>query len=247
MKIAGDTHTHTLICQHAYSTLLENIRAAAALGQRFLAFTEHCPAMKGAPPRVFFENIRKAVPREVEGVVVIRGCEANLLDASGTLDLPADTLGRLDMVIASMHPSTFLAGQPGTREDRTAAWLEVARNPLVDIVGHPGNPKFDFDYRTVLQALRDGGKAVELNASSRVSRPGCEANCLEIASLCREFGVPVVLSSDAHFCTAVGHVEWSVQLAEKAGIPEEQILNSSYRRFRDWLCSRRQILDLPEE
>ena len=30
MKIAGDTHTHTLLCQHAYSTLLENIQAAAA-------------------------------------------------------------------------------------------------------------------------------------------------------------------------------------------------------------------------
>ncbi len=247
MKIAGDTHTHTLACRHAYSTLLENIRAAAALGQRFLVTTEHGPAMRGAPPEVFFDNIRKAVPREVEGVVVIRGCEANLLDTAGTLDLSPSAQDKLDVVLASIHPSTFLPGQPHTSEDRTAAWLAVAENPRVDIVGHLGDPRFNFDYRRVIRALGDGGKAVELNASSRVSRPGCEANCLEIARLCREFGVPVVLSSDAHFCTAVGRVEWAAQLAEEAGIPEEQILNSSYRKFRDWLCSRRQIPDLPEE
>ena len=73
MKIAGDTHTHTLICQHAFSTLLENIRAAAAKGHRFLATTEHGPAMPGAPFVWFFDSLPNAVPREVEGVVVIRG------------------------------------------------------------------------------------------------------------------------------------------------------------------------------
>ena len=62
MNIAGDTHTHTLVCQHAYSTLLENIRAAAALGHRFIVTTEHGPAMPGAPYEWFFENLRKAVP-----------------------------------------------------------------------------------------------------------------------------------------------------------------------------------------
>ena len=84
MKIAGDTHTHTLLCQHAYSTLLENIQAAAAAGHRFLATTDHGPAMPGAPHDWYFENLRKAVPRELLGVVVIKGCEANIMDQAGT-------------------------------------------------------------------------------------------------------------------------------------------------------------------
>lgn len=162
MKIAGDTHTHTLICQHAYSTLLENIREAAALGHRFIAATEHGPAMKGAPYEWFFGNMRKAVPREVEGVVVIRGCETNVLDREGNLDISPDILDKLDMVIASIHPSTFLPGTAHTSEDRTSAWLHVAANPRVDIIGHLGDPRFSMDYEKVIRAFRgkrEGGGA----------------------------------------------------------------------------------------
>lgn len=245
MRIAGDTHTHTLLCQHAYSTLLENIRAAAAAGHRFLATTEHGPAMPGAPHEWYFENLRRAVPREMLGVVVVKGCEADVMDLAGTLDVPEGGLRKLDMVIASMHRPVFL--RDTTPEERTAAWRAVAKNPRVDVIGHLGDPRFAVDYEAVVRAFREGGQAVELNASSPVSRPGSEENCLRIAALCKEYGVPVVLSSDAHFCTSVGEVGPAAAIAQKAGVPEEQILNLSYRRFRDWLCARQGIEDLPEE
>ena len=245
MKIAGDTHTHTLLCQHAYSTLLENIRAAAAAGHRFMATTEHGPAMPGAPHEWYFENLRKAVPREMLGVVVIKGCEADVMDLAGTLDVPEGGLRKLDMVIASMHRLTF--PQDTTPEERTAAWCAVAENPRVDVIGHLGDPRFEADYETVIRAFRKGGQAVELNASSPVSRPGSEKNCLRIAALCKEYGVPLLLSSDAHFCTSIGEVGPSAAIAQEAGVPEEQILNLDYRRFRDWLCARQGIGDLPEE
>lgn len=245
MKIAGDTHTHTLLCQHAYSTLLENIQAAAAAGHRFLATTEHGPAMLGAPHEWYFENLRKVVPRELLGVVVIKGCEANIMDLDGTLDVPESGLRKLDLVIASMHRLTF--PQSTTLEERTAAWRAVAENPRVDVIGHLGDPRFEADYEAVVRAFREGGQAVELNASSGVSRPGSEENCRRIAALCKEYGVPVLLSSDAHFCTSIGEVEHAAAIAQEAGIPEEQILNLSYHRFRDWLCARQGIGDLPEE
>lgn len=245
MKIAGDTHTHTLICQHAYSTLQENVQAAAAMGHRFLVTTEHGPGMPGAPHFWFFENLRRAVPRELCGVVVIKGCEADLLDLDGTLDIPETALKKLDLVMVSIHQQPFLKGT--TREERTAAWCAVAKNPLVDVIGHLGDPRLDVDYERVIRAFREGGQAVELNNSSPESRPGSEKNCRRIAALCKEYGVPVLLSTDAHFCTAIGKVDWAASVAEETGIPEEQILNLSYRRFRDWLAARKQIDDLPEE
>ncbi len=245
MNIAGDTHTHTLVCQHAYSTLLENIRAAAALGHRFIVTTEHGPAMPGAPYEWFFENLRKAVPREVEGVVVIKGCEADLMDTQGTLDVPDAGIKRLDLVMVSMHRVTF--PRDTTPEQRTAAWCAVAKDPRVDVIGHLGDPRFQADYEAVIKAVKAGGQAVELNNSSPQSRPGSEPNCRRIAALCREYGVPVLLSTDAHFCAAIGQVDWSASIAREAGIPEEQILNLRYRRFRDWLAARKHIDDLPEE
>lgn len=246
MKIAGDTHTHTLVCQHAYSTLLENIRAAAAQGHRFMATTEHGPAMQGGPHEWFFENLSQVVPREIEGVVVIRGCEANIMDPEGTLDVPKGSLKRLDLVIASMHRVTYPQGT--TREQRTATWCAIARDTRVDVIGHLGDPRFESDYEAVIKAFKEGGQAVELNNSSPHSRPGCEDNCLRIAALCKEYGVPVLLSTDAHFCASIGQVDWSASIAQRAGLPEEQILNLDYRRFRDWLAARNpHITDLPEE
>lgn len=246
MNIAGDTHTHTVSCQHAYSTLLENIRAAKAMGHRFMAATEHGPAIPGGPHEWYFENLAKAIPRELEGVVVIKGCEANIVGLDGTLDVTELALQRLDLVIASMHRLPF--PQNTTKEQRTETWKAVAKDPRVDVIGHLGDPRFEADYEAVIRAVKEGGQAVELNNSSPKSRPGSEENCLRIAALCKELAVPVLLSTDAHFCAAIGHVDWSASVAGKAGIPEELILNLSYRRFRDWLAARNpHIRDLPEE
>lgn len=246
MNIAGDTHTHTVSCQHAYSTLLENIIAAKKMGHRFMATTEHGPAIPGAPHEWFFENLPPVTPRELEGVVLIKGCEANIIDLEGTLDVTEKGLERLDMVIASMHRHTFPEGT--TKEQRTQVWKLIAKDPRVDVIGHMGDPRFEVDYEEVIRAFKEGGQAVELNNSSPRSRPGSGENCLRIAILCKELGVPVLLSTDAHFCTAIGHVDWSASVAKQAGIPEEQILNLNYKRFRDWLAARNpHIRDLPEE
>ena len=44
MQIIAETHSHTVACDHAFSTLYENVRYAARSGIRFLCVTEHCPA-----------------------------------------------------------------------------------------------------------------------------------------------------------------------------------------------------------
>ena len=49
MKLAADMHTHTVASTHAYSTITENCRAAAELGLRALAITDHYLAMPDSP------------------------------------------------------------------------------------------------------------------------------------------------------------------------------------------------------
>ena len=53
--IKCDTHTHTLFSKHAYSTIEENVRAAAEAGMELLASTDHYSAMlyPEAPPFAF--------------------------------------------------------------------------------------------------------------------------------------------------------------------------------------------------
>ena len=225
--IVADTHTHTLACGHAYSTIMENIRCASEKGLAFLCITEHAPAMHDAPQLSFFRSLY-SIPDVIEGVNILKGAECNIMDYEGTLDLPEKLLSRMDWVIASYHNPLCL---PGTLEQNTQGWLHVAENPNVDVIGHAGDGRYVFELEKVIKKFKEYDKIVEINAHSFGVRPGAHFNCREIARCCAKYQVPVVVSSDAHFCMHVGNVDASVQMLEEIGFPEELVLNADYERF----------------
>lgn len=232
MHIIADTHTHTLMSGHAHSTLLENVRAAKEKGLKFLAVTDHTGVMEGAPKNVYYACMWSTIPDECEGVYLLRGCEVNILDETGQLDLPDRLLDRLEWVIASIHSVCI---KPMDEERHTRLWLNVAQNPLVDVIGHCGEEAFRFDYEAGIKAFAEYGKIVEINAASYKNRPTSRKNCQEIARLCARYGVPLVVSSDAHFAGDVGNVDNAVRQLVEAGVPESLILNADAERFAERL------------
>lgn len=227
MHIIADTHTHSLACDHAYSTISENIAAALAKGLLFLALTEHAPMLTGAPTDFYFTNLR-SLPCEMQGVTLLKGAEVNIIDRTGALDLREDILDGLDWVIASLHKPVFA---PATAKEHTEAYLAIAENPLVDVIGHCGDSRYPFDERTVIRAFARCGKIVEINSHSLSFRPGSAENCPRIARLCAEEGVPIVVSSDAHFHTEIGNFADAVEFLSAMDFPQELILNVDEHRF----------------
>ncbi len=228
MPVIAETHCHSLASGHAYSTIYENVQAAARAGLRFLCATDHGPAMPGAGHPFFFDNIGNAVPDQLEGVVVLKGAEVNIMDYQGGLDLDAKLLEKLDWVIASYHPVCI---RSASTEEHTQGWLAVAENPLVDVIGHCGDGRYTFDLDRVIPAFAQNGKIVEINAHSFSCRPGSPENCRKIALACKRYRVPVVCSSDAHFFDQVGQVDPALSLLREVDFPEELILNLDYERF----------------
>ena len=159
MKLIADTHTHTIASNHAYSTVLENIEEAKERGLLYLAMTEHGPNMPDAP-HIWHCLNQWEVPSVYRGVHILHGVEANILDADGSLDIDSRILRSLEWVIASMHGPCFA---PQSREQHTKAWLKIAQNPDVDVIGHCGRGNFEFDYLPVLKAFKEYGKIVEVN------------------------------------------------------------------------------------
>ncbi|MCR4398135.1 MAG: phosphatase [Firmicutes bacterium] len=227
MRIVADLHTHTIASGHAYSTIQENARAGREKGLQAIAVTDHGPSMPHAPEPFYFGNLH-TIPDVIEGVRVIKGVEANITGPSGTLDLPERYLERLELVLAGLHAESI---RPSSVEENTSAILGAVRHPLVKILVHLGNPQFPLDYEAVVRAAAQFGKVIEINNSSLVrSRQGSKANCLAIARLCRRHGVPVVLSSDAHFSGHVGELDEAVRTAAEAGLEPELIINLSMER-----------------
>ena len=228
IKLIADTHTHTISCGHAYSTVLENAQQAAKAGMKFIAITEHGSKMPFCPPPMFFVNMLRVVPDLIDGVVVLKGTEANICNREGELDLEPALLSSLDWVIASYHVTV---AEPSTVKDHTHAYRAIAENPDVDVIGHCGDERYRFDYAEGIKAFAKHNKIVEINNHSFVARLGSDKNCREIAKLCAENGVRVVVNTDAHFCLSIGRANTALAMLEEINFPQELIVNADYDTF----------------
>lgn len=230
MKDFIDIHTHTIASGHAYNTLEEMIQAGLSKNLKIMGITEHAPAMPGTCHEFYFSNFR-LVPRERNGMRLMLGVEANIMDAQGTLDLRERHLKNMDVVIASLHVA---CRKPGTLEENTEAVINAIKNPYVNIIGHPDDSRFPLDYEQVVQAAKENHVLLEVNNSSLSPdsyRPGAKENYKRMLELCKQYSVPVIMGSDAHYRDFVGEHGNAIALFEELAFPEELVVNTDVEKF----------------
>ena len=234
MKIIADTHCHTVASSHAYSTIMENIKEAVKQNLYAIAITDHGRNMPSPPGTWYFENLN-VIPKNIRGVNILKGIEANILNSNGEIDVPfVDKKGfKFDWIIASIHDVAF-SGKTDI-DSCTETWMNIAKNPIVNVVGHSGLSSFEYDYEKVIPEFGRNGKLVEINNSSFNVRPGSTQNCKKIAMLCKKYNVNIIVNSDAHFCTQVGKFDKAIKLLEEIDFPEELVINADINRFKSYL------------
>lgn len=232
MKLIADLHTHTLASGHALCTMDEMIREARRLGYTALAVTDHSDGMPGGPAPYYFSNLVKQPDILEDDFLLLKGIEANVLDRQGTIDAPEKVLPKFDWVVASIHA---VLTAPMDYACATETWLRVAENPYIDMIGHPEQREFFFDYDLVTKAFAAHNKVVEINASSATSRPGNEDNMEELARCCMKNGVKIAVNSDAHSNYQMNNKADVIHMLEKIGFPQEQIINTSMRLIKEEL------------
>jgi putative hydrolase len=229
-----DVHTHTLASGHAYSTLQEMAQTAADKGLEILGVTEHAPGIPGTCDPIYFRNLH-VVPRKLYGVRLLLGAELNILDTKGTLDLDEYYYRMLDIRIAGIHS---LCWKGGTCDENTFAMIEAIRNPWTHIISHPGDGTADLHFPPIVLAAKENHTLLEINNSSlNPMRQKTEAlaNNLEILRLCKEYEVPVILGSDAHFSGAIAEYDLVLPLLQETDFPEALIVNDKPEFFLDYL------------
>lgn len=234
MKNELDIHCHTISSGHAYSTIEENIRAAAGRGLSVLAITDHAPAMHGGPHAYHFYNLC-ILPTHLDGVRLLKGAEANIMDYKGNIDLDEEALAGLELVIASLHPPCIPFG---SEKENTEAILGAMKNKKINIIGHPGDTRYPFSIKDVVAASKETGTLLEINNSSLKPtsfRPGGDTMIRKIIGECMLQEVPVVMGSDAHFSADVGVFTEADKLLEEMKFPEKRILNRSAEGFLKYL------------
>lgn len=240
MKDILDVHVHTTASGHAYSTLSEVIAAAKKKNLELVGIADHAPLMPGATHDFYYLNF-KVIRREIDGIKIAMGAELNIIDYSGSTDLPAQILKRIDYAIASLHNPCI---DPGNLAENTAAIIGAMRNPHVVIIGHPDNPNYPVDFDAVARAAKENHVLLEINNSSYYAgghRDGSAKTAALMLTACKKFGTEIIMGSDAHFDQDVGNHELSQKILADNNFPAELVINSSVEKFFERVAYRKAL------
>ena len=226
--LRGDCHTHS-DWSDGGSPVAEMAAAAGALGHEWIALTDHSPRLTVANG-LSADRLERQLDlvadlnSELAPFRILTGIEVDILE-DGALDQREDLLGRLDVVVASVHSQLRMPSEPMTRR-----MLAAVANPHVDVLGHctgrmvtgrRDRPESQFDAQAVFEACRDHDVAVEINC-----RPERQDPPDRLLRLAAEIGCQFAIDTDAH---APGQLDWldsGCLRAEQAGIPPERVINT---------------------
>lgn len=234
MKNVLDIHTHTLASGHAYNTIMEMAKAASEKGLKLLGITEHAPAMPGTCHEFYFTNL-KVLERSMYGMTVLFGAEVNIISYDGKVDLRESLLKKMDIVIASLHTPCL---KPGTKEENTRAYVNVMKNPYVNVIGHPDDSRYPIDYEVLVKTAKEHGVLLELNNNSlnpNGGRVDPVPNDMIMLDLCKKYEVPIVMNSDAHCTNDIGNHCYSDPIIKCIDFPEELIVNRSVEELKPYI------------
>jgi DNA polymerase (family X) len=155
------------------------------------------------------------------GVRVFAGAEVDILK-DGELDYSDEILAQLDVVVCSIHSYMNL-----DRAEMTDRYLTAIENPYTQIIAHPTGrlllrrDPFDYDMEKVLEACAKHGVAMECN--SFPDRLDLKDVYLR---MCKDRGVKVVISTDAHSTLNLAYIRYGVTMARRGWLENQDVINA---------------------
>jgi len=223
--LKGDLHCHTK-ASDGHATLVAMAEAAKQRRLEYLAITEHSQRLRiahGLDPEHLLKQMDEIdrLNASLKGIALLKGVEVDILE-DGSLDLPDEVLGQLDLVIGAVHSHFDL---PSAKQ--TGRLLKAMDHPHFTILAHPTTreldkrPAMEADWLRVIRHARRRGCYLELN-----SQPD-RLDLLD--TLCRtakEEGVLVSIDSDAHSVHDLDDLEWGIGQARRGWLEAVDVLNA---------------------
>lgn len=235
--LRGDLHSHS-DWSDGTTPIATMLAAAEHLGHDYVALTDHSPRLtvaRGLSAERLQEQLDVVASLAGRGSTrLLSGIEVDILD-DGALDQTDELLGRLDVVVASVHSDLRADAERMTRR-----MLAAVANPRVDVLGHVTGrlvegsrgtrPPSQFDAEQVFGACAAHGVAVEIN-----SRPERQDPPDELVTVALDVGCLFAIDSDAHAPGQLGFLDHGAERAERLGVPAERIVTTwPLGRLLEW-------------
>jgi histidinol phosphatase-like PHP family hydrolase len=220
----GDLQMHSVYSDGGDS--LETIvEGCLERGWSYCAVTDHSyglPIAGGVP----MEKLKQQ-HREIDALNkrykrrfrMLKGIEANIL-ADGRVDMTAEELRSLEIVVASPHSKLR------TTDNQTNRMLAAIATPGVHILGHPrgrmfgSRPGVHADWDEVFARAATLGVAIEIDGD-----PARQDIDYSLARRALRAGCVFAVDSDAHAVSQFHYTEIALAHARLAGIPKTRVIN----------------------
>ena len=223
--IRGDLHMHTRKTD-GRNSIREMAEAAVSRGYEYIAVTEHsrhvaiAHGLDAAALARHIEEIDR-VNGAMQDITVLKGVEVDILE-DGSLDLPDEILGELDVVICAVHYQFGLSSRKQTRRI-----IRAMEHPCTNILAHPTGRLIsrrepcEVDMAEIMKSAVDCACILEINAAPErldLDDRHCRA--------ARQAGVKVVISSDAHSVDGLDSMAYGVNQARRGWLEKGDVANT---------------------
>jgi DNA polymerase (family 10) len=223
--IHGDLHVHTKESD-GKNSLRDMVRAAKALGYRYVAITDHskhATVARGLDAKRLAKQLDEIdrINDEEGGILVLKSAEVDIL-ADGSLDFPDAILKRLDLTVCAVHYKFDLDAKA-----QTERILRAMDDRYCNIIAHPSGrllgerPAYAVDLERVLEGAKDRGCFLELNAHpARLDLD--DIHCKQA----KEMGLKLAISTDAHSTAGLGAMRYGIGQARRGWLEADDVLNT---------------------
>ncbi|MCJ7471757.1 MAG: DNA polymerase/3'-5' exonuclease PolX, partial [Actinobacteria bacterium] len=224
--IKGDLHIHSE-WSDGLIDYKDMVRIAQEKGYEYIAISDHSisnfygnglSTERLVQKMGFIKNLRK----KFKDINILMGAEIDIRKA-GRFDYPPEIIKKLDIAIASLHSSFTNSSM-----ENTSKAVSALEEDYFDFLAHPtgfvfGNraPIF-IDIDRVIEACSKHGKALEIN-SYYMRMDLNEQN----ARKAKDAGAKLVINTDSHRPGNMDMIELGIDIARRAGLEAEDIINTS--------------------
>ena len=233
--LKGDLHAHTRATD-GRNSLPEMAEAARLRGLRYFAITDHSRRLtmaKGLDSARLLQQTEAIdqLNATLSGVTILKGIEVDILE-DGSLDLPDEVLGRLDLVVGAVHSRFNLSNRR-----QTERIMKAMDHPHFSILAHPSGrligrrEPYEVDMLRIIRKARERRCFLEINAHpERLDLT--DIHC----RMAKEEGVLLAVNTDAHSMLDLENARFGVGQARRGWLEKADVLNTrSYAELRKLL------------
>lgn len=233
-----DLHLHTIASGHAQSTILEYINQAKKLRMKVIGISDHGPGdSETLVSEIYFRTLGR-IPDKIDGVRVLKGIEANIINIKGDIDISDKVVGRMDYVMANFHGGTNYKNK-GLREN-TKAMINAIKSRKIAIITHPFvTGEFPVDVERISTEACRNNILLEINLSyffGHKLKDFTVPNAKLIVATARKYGKKIIIGSDAHNIWELGNDSNFMKKFKKAiGLTNDLVINNYPKELFEFL------------